>query len=297
MSSIRMNTKNTFQVVSGFARKCTFVTNVCALFALSLSQVDELRMELNKKDQEMMAMGAKMKTLEEQHHDYQRHISVLKESLVSKEEHYNMLQNDLEELRHRLEEKNKLIEKKTQAAIATTSDKNKLTTELQELRDHIDIKDKKISVLTRKIDNLNDLINEKNNQLEALKMKLNAIQEHHSTSEGTVLSLEDAIADKDKQILQLKEQRDRAEAELREEREVHEKELTEYRMKLNSMESENEKLQVNNESQSDHHQPIEAIDGHLLTHHRDSIDVTALDPTALNHLVNTVSTGTDAVNA
>ena len=205
-------------------------------------------MELNKKDQEILAMGAKMKTLEEQHHDYQRHISVLKESLVSKEEHYSMLQNDLEELRHRLEEKNKLIEKKTQAAIATTTDKNKLTTELQELRDHIDIKDKKINVLTRKIDNLNDLINEKNNQLEALKMKLNAIQEHQSTSEGQVLSLEDAIADKDKQILQLKEQRDRAEAELREEREIHEKELTEYRMKLNSMEAEIEKLQVNSSS-------------------------------------------------
>lgn len=229
-------------------------------------KVDELRMELNKKDQEILAMGAKMKTLEEQHHDYQRHISVLKESLVSKEEHYNMLQNDLEELRHRLEEKNKLIEKKTQAAIATTTDKNKLTTELQELRDHIDIKDKKINVLTRKIDNLNDLINEKNNQLEALKMKLNAIQEHHSTSEGTVLSLEDAIADKDKQIIQLKEQRDRAEAELREERDIHEKEFTEYRMKLNQMEAEIEKLQVNSFNLNN-----------FIEQRRDSIDVTLID--------------------
>lgn len=236
-------------------------------------------MELNKKDQEILAMGAKMKTLEEQHHDYQRHISVLKESLVSKEEHYNMLQNDLEELRHRLEEKNKLIEKKTQAAIATTTDKNKLTTELQELRDHIDIKDKKINVLTRKIDNLNDLINEKNNQLEALKMKLNAIQEHQSTSEGQVLSLEDAIADKDKQIIQLKEQRDRAESELREERDVHEKELTEYRMKLNSLESEIEKLQVNYNCSSP---SSTSVDSHFIctnhfTSRNDSIDVALID--------------------
>lgn len=36
-----------------------------------------------------------MKTLEEQHHDYQRHIAVLKESLVAKEEHQNMLQADV----------------------------------------------------------------------------------------------------------------------------------------------------------------------------------------------------------
>lgn len=40
-------------------------------------------------------MSAKMKTLEEQHQDYQRHIAVLKESLCAKEEHYNMLQADV----------------------------------------------------------------------------------------------------------------------------------------------------------------------------------------------------------
>lgn len=40
-------------------------------------------------------MGAKMKTLEEQHQDYQKHIAVLKESLCAKEEHYNMLQSDV----------------------------------------------------------------------------------------------------------------------------------------------------------------------------------------------------------
>ncbi len=58
-------------------------------------QMEELKMELNKRDQELLAVGAKMKTLEEQHQDYQRHISVLKESLVAKEEHYNMLQADV----------------------------------------------------------------------------------------------------------------------------------------------------------------------------------------------------------
>ncbi|XP_023240545.1 ELKS/Rab6-interacting/CAST family member 1-like [Centruroides sculpturatus] len=60
-----------------------------------LKEMDELRIELNKRDQEILAMGAKMKTLEEQHQDYQRHIAVLKESLCAKEEHYNMLQADV----------------------------------------------------------------------------------------------------------------------------------------------------------------------------------------------------------
>ena len=57
--------------------------------------MEELRLELNKKDQEVLALGAKMKTLEEQHQDYQRHIAVLKESLCAKEEHQNMLQADV----------------------------------------------------------------------------------------------------------------------------------------------------------------------------------------------------------
>lgn len=59
------------------------------------AQIEELRMEIGKRDQELLAMGAKMKTLEEQHQDYQRHIAVLKESLCAKEEHYNMLQTDV----------------------------------------------------------------------------------------------------------------------------------------------------------------------------------------------------------
>ena len=43
----------------------------------------------------MLGMAAKMKTLEDQQTDYQRHIAVLKESLCAKEEHYNMLQADV----------------------------------------------------------------------------------------------------------------------------------------------------------------------------------------------------------
>lgn len=120
--------------------------------AVFQKQLEESRLDIQKRDQEILALSAKMKTLEEQHSDYQRHITVLKESLCAKEEHYNMLQADVEELRQRLEEKNKTIEKKTQQALQTTQERNKLTTELTELRDHMDIKDRKINVLQRKLD-------------------------------------------------------------------------------------------------------------------------------------------------
>lgn len=118
----------------------------------SCVQLDEFRVEIQRRDQEILAMSAKMKTLEEQHQDYQRHIAVLKESLCAKEEHYNMLQADCEELRQRLEEKNRHIEKKTQQM---QQERNRAGAEIAEMREHMDIKDRKINVLQRKV-NSND---------------------------------------------------------------------------------------------------------------------------------------------
>jgi golgin subfamily B member 1 len=50
-----------------------------------------------------------------------------------------------------LEEKNRLIDKKTQAVVQASQDRNRVSTEVQELRDHMDIKDRKINVLQRKV--------------------------------------------------------------------------------------------------------------------------------------------------
>lgn len=57
----------------------------------------------------------------------------------------------MEELRQRLEEKNRHIEKKTLTATQATQERNRLNNELNELRDHMDIKDRKINVLQRKV--------------------------------------------------------------------------------------------------------------------------------------------------
>ncbi|KRJ98504.1 uncharacterized protein Dyak_GE19282, isoform C [Drosophila yakuba] len=209
--------------------------------AMAQKQLDEFRLEIQRRDQEILAMAAKMKTLEEQH---QRHIAVLKESLCAKEEHYNMLQTDVEEMRARLEEKNRLIEKKTQGTLQTVQERNRLTSELTEIKDHMDIKDRKISVLQRKIENLEDLLKEKDNQVDMARARLSAMQAHHSSSEGALTSLEEAIGDKEKQMAQLRDQRDRAEHEKQEERDLHEREVADYKIKLRAAESEVEKLQT-----------------------------------------------------
>lgn len=59
-----------------------------------------------------------------------------------------MLQTDVEELRQRLDEKNRQIEKKTQQ---TQQERGRAVAEITELREHMDIKDRKINVLQRKV--------------------------------------------------------------------------------------------------------------------------------------------------
>lgn len=63
----------------------------------------------------------------------------------------------VEELRQRLEEKNRHIEKKTQQTMQATQDRNRMNSELSELKDHMDIKDRKINVLQRKVYNYLEL--------------------------------------------------------------------------------------------------------------------------------------------
>ena len=128
--------------------------------------------------------------------------------------------------------------------MATNQERSHLNQELQELRDHMDIKDRKINVLQRKIENLDELLKEKDNQLDMARARLTAIQAHHSTNEGALSGLEEALQDKEKQIAQLRVQRDRAEQERNEERELHEREIAEYKIRLHSIESDMEKLQV-----------------------------------------------------
>ena len=59
------------------------------------NNIDWTHLALLDSTTKILFCQAKMKTVEEQHADYQKHISVLKESLIAKEEHYNMLQLDV----------------------------------------------------------------------------------------------------------------------------------------------------------------------------------------------------------
>lgn len=115
-----------------------------------------------------------------------------------------MSDSQVEELRNRLDEKNRMIEKHTQGSMQSHQERNRAQQEVVELKEHIDIKDRKISVLQRKIENLEDLLKEKDNQVDMARARLTAMQAHHCSSEGALSSLEEQIGDKDKQMNMLR---------------------------------------------------------------------------------------------
>lgn len=57
----------------------------------------------------------------------------------------------MEELKARLEEKNRQIEKKTQVTFQASQEKSRYVSEINELKEHMEIKDRKINVLQRKV--------------------------------------------------------------------------------------------------------------------------------------------------
>lgn len=233
--------------------------------------MEEIRSELTKRDQELLTVNAKMKALEDQQRDSQRHIRLLKDSLVAKEEHYNLLLADVEELRRNLNERNKLIEKKSfqqtmsgsnlrsygeGGGILSKSSQQQQQQiyagyqELQEMQSMLELRDKKINDLQRKVVQLDNILAERDAQLDRTRLRL----EHniHASSSGnhqdigSFNHLEETLCDKERQISLLRDQRDRAERELNEERDSHERSIKEYKMKLNSVKFEMDKLQVSN---------------------------------------------------
>lgn len=57
----------------------------------------------------------------------------------------------MEEIRSRLEEKNRQLEKKNQTTMQATQEKSRYVSEVSELKEHMEIKDRKINVLQRKV--------------------------------------------------------------------------------------------------------------------------------------------------
>lgn len=70
-------------------------------FILFLSQIEQAKQDLSRKDSELLAFRTKLETLTNQFSDSKQHVDVLKESLAAKEQRAAILQTEVQALCYR----------------------------------------------------------------------------------------------------------------------------------------------------------------------------------------------------
>ncbi|KAM5148075.1 ERC protein 2 [Mantella aurantiaca] len=202
------------------------------------SKIDQLKLELSKKESELLALQTKLETLGNQNSDCKQHIEVLKESLTAKEQRAAILQTEVDALRLRLEEKESFLNKKTKQLQDLTEEKGTLAGEIRDMKDMLEVKERKINVLQKKIENLQEQLRDKDKQLGNLKDRVKSLQTDSSNTDTALATLEEALSEKERIIERLKEQRERDDRERLEEIENYKKENKDLKEKVNNLQAE-----------------------------------------------------------
>uniref|UniRef100_A0A3B3RNM6 ELKS/RAB6-interacting/CAST family member 2 n=1 Tax=Paramormyrops kingsleyae TaxID=1676925 RepID=A0A3B3RNM6_9TELE len=202
------------------------------------SKIDQLKLEVSKKESELLALQTKLETLNNQNSDCKQHIEVLKESLTAKEQRAAILQTEVDALRLRLEEKEAFLNKKTKQLQDLTEEKGTLAGEIRDMKDMHEVKERKINVLQKKIENLQEQLRDKDKQLTNLKDRVKSLQTDSSNTDTALATLEEALAQKERIIERLKEQREREDRERLEESESYRQENKDLKEKVNSLQVE-----------------------------------------------------------
>ncbi|XP_061760436.1 ERC protein 2 isoform X2 [Nerophis ophidion] len=199
------------------------------------SKIEQLKLELNKKESEMQALQTKLETLTNQNSDCKQHIEVLKESLNAKEQRANTLQTEVDALRVRLEEKEQFLTKKNKQLQDLTDEKSTLTGEIRDMKDMLDVKERKVNVLQKKIENLLEQLKDKDKQLTGLRDRVHGFQTDSSNTDTALATLEEALSEKERVIENLREQKERVDRVQLEELERMRKENQELKDKLSAI--------------------------------------------------------------
>uniref|UniRef100_A0A8C9WJ13 ELKS/RAB6-interacting/CAST family member 2 n=1 Tax=Scleropages formosus TaxID=113540 RepID=A0A8C9WJ13_SCLFO len=202
------------------------------------SKIDQLKLEVSKKESELLALQTKLETVNNQNSDCKQHIEVLKESLTAKEQRAAILQTEVDALRLRLEEKESFLNKKTKQLQDLTEEKGTLAGEIRDMKDMLEVKERKINVLQKKIENLQEQLRDKDKQLSNLKDRVKSLQTDSSNTDTALATLEEALAQKERIIERLKEQREREDRERLEEAESYRQENKELKEKVNALQVE-----------------------------------------------------------
>lgn len=178
----------------------------------------------------------------------QHYLTLLKESITTKDQQITMQQSEVNELRTRLREKEAFIEKKNQQLASIQLERHQRDSDIGELRDQMDIKERKINVLNRKIDNLEEQLKDKEMQISTLRSKLNSSSTsiYHS---NVMHTLEQTLEQKERLIEKLSKDA----MSSRNQTQSREIELAEQIETLNiSLKELNEKIELKNKEIQDY---------------------------------------------
>lgn len=212
-------------------------------------KVESFKFELNKKETELQQLKTKNDTFESKEKDLQHYLTLLKESIATKDQQISIHQSEINELRTRLREKESFIEKKNQQLASIQLERHQRDSDIGELRDQMDIKERKISVMNRKIDNLEEQLKDKEAQINTLRNKINSNSSSSSLYHSNVLhSLEQTLEQKERLIEKLSK-----DALTRSHTQSREIELNEQIETLNiSLKELNERIETKNKEIQDY---------------------------------------------
>ncbi|CAF0794704.1 unnamed protein product [Didymodactylos carnosus] len=204
-------------------------------------KLDHFHNDLHGKENECTTLKAKVDTYESKERDLQHYITILKESIMIKDQQVTMVQSEVGDLRTRLKEKDSIIERKNVKIQSTRLERQQRDSDLIELKQQLDIKDRKINLLNRKIENLEEQVKDKVSQIASTRAKLtNTYQTHQNqlVNSTLVMNLEQTLQDKERQIEKLREQKHTLDVEHQDELEQMQKILNDSREKLEQKEKD-----------------------------------------------------------
>uniref|UniRef100_A0A1I8AJJ8 Uncharacterized protein n=1 Tax=Steinernema glaseri TaxID=37863 RepID=A0A1I8AJJ8_9BILA len=222
-------------------------------------KMEKSEMELAHRSNELSSAQAKLRTAEESNGDLSRHVQLLKESLMAKEQQITLLHEDVDALRKKLETKNQLIEHRDVTIKNLETMLENVRAQLADSSQTVKDGEQKMSQMNRRIDQLESAVRERENELEGARQRLQA-QPDVIFEKEMKMRLENAERDKLKLQQNIDEIRNSAEVERHEQLEAFKEQARKDRLQIESLQKELSDRQILLESQNE---KIGDLDGEL----------------------------------
>ncbi|VDO97637.1 unnamed protein product [Soboliphyme baturini] len=200
-------------------------------------------MELSQKELEIQTLHTRLSTAEESFSEVKKRVEVIKESNCSKDQQIELLQNDIDTLRKKLESRNELLDQKNSQINELQIEKNRIQSDLTIMNEQLKVYENKLTSANEQTKSLEMVLKDRDCQLNMMRQRLDCspsmIQQKQIQGE-----IDSIVRERDQLMQELKDLRSRTESERLEEVEAHRKEVRDLRLAIESLQSEISDRQV-----------------------------------------------------